>query len=97
VLGPNATVTAGEVIDLLKELPEESAFIASIRSLPHEPAEETPVASALRSRRRWRGWTPDRKLRAEIRDALVGKPSPRPWDDDVSVAGRRVLELEQLP
>jgi hypothetical protein len=83
------------VYELLLELPDDSAFVASLRATAGDPAEETQVVSEFRRRRRWRGWTRDRELTADIRDCLAGQASPRPWDGEGGPVsgGRRVVEL----
>jgi hypothetical protein len=96
--GPAGRFTAREVLELLAELPDESAFIAAIRASSPPDAVESEAVTALRARRAWRGWTPDRIALFDIRDGLIGKPSPRPWDDGVGrVAGRRVIDLDEFP
>jgi hypothetical protein len=96
---PGAPISAAEVMQLIQELPEDSATVASLAAKrspdgDSNRAGEPAVVTAFRRARRYRGWTADRRALFDIRDGLVGKPSPRPWDiDGVAVSDRRVVEL----
>lgn len=97
---PASGLTARLIVQLLTELPDDSAFIASIKASQPPDAVDSPAVKAFRSRRTWRGWTTDRMLRADIRDLLAGQKQryPRPWDGAGNrVSARRVLDLDEFP
>jgi hypothetical protein len=96
---PGAPIGAAEILQLAQELPEDSAFVAALMANRSSDGDsnrsgESAAITAFRRARRYRGWTADRRALFDIRDGLVGKPSPRPWDiDGVAVSDRRVVEL----
>lgn len=97
VLPNGLPLTPRLMIDLITELPEDSAFVASLRASLPPPAAESPATASIRGRRRYRGWTTDTELIARVGDALIGKRFPRPGDDGVSVGDRQVVDLDDLP
>lgn len=85
---PGGTVAAREAVELLMELPDDSAFVASMRASAPADAPDTAEVSAYRMRRRWRGWDVAQQTRASTAAAL-GVKLLHPSDDGPGKSGGR--------
>ncbi len=108
VLRVGASITAREVLELLWEMPDDGALMASIRSRPvvdDEGERPRPKAAPdswqgrLLARRKQRGWSTDRWIAAGQYAALAGQPWPNLPDSEGAAphpaSGGVVVDLDQ--